>query len=336
MQNYTKIVVKNPWQQAENVQYEYFLVNKNAEIPAELTNKTIIRTPVERIVCMSTSHIAALEALGETNKIVGVSGKDYIFNKKIQQQIENGETLDVGYEQNMNFEQLLSINADLIMIYGVNGETQSFIERLKELNIPVVINGDYLEASPLGKTEWLLFMAAFFNKIEIAKKTVLDIENEYIALKQMVASKITDRPSVFFNTPYKEVWYMPGGKSYMANLIIDAGADYLWGKDSSSESFSINFEVVINEAAKADFWLHQGSSNSVSDVLKIDERLENFQSLKNNCLYNNNLRTTPNGGNDFWETGVMQPHVVLKDLVSIFHQNIFPEYQPVYYKKLSD
>jgi iron complex transport system substrate-binding protein len=36
-------------------------------------------------------------------------------------------------------------------------------------------------------------------------------------------------------------------------------------------------------------------------------------------IYNNTLRTTPEGGNDFWESGAVRPDLILEDLIQVFH-----------------
>lgn len=116
---------------------------------------------------MSSTHIAMLDAIGETGRVVGVSGIDYISNPDIQARRDS--VGDVGYEGNINYELLLSLDPDLVLLYGVNGAS-SMEGKLKELDIPFMYVGDYLEESPLGKAEWLLALSEIIGNGRRAKK----------------------------------------------------------------------------------------------------------------------------------------------------------------------
>ena len=50
-------------------------------------------------------------------------------------------------------------------------------------------------------------------------------------------------------------------------------------------------------------------------------------------VYNNNARTNAAGGNDYYESAVVNPDLVLRDLVKIFHPELVEE-DFVYYKQL--
>lgn len=145
---YTRLTVTNPWANARNVTMEYFLVPAEDSIPGHLAGKTVLRTPVGRIICMSTSHIAFLEALGETDRITGVSGSQYISSPKVLQRLKEGTTTDVGYGQNLNYEEMIRQRPGMVMVYGVDSEIAGFLGKFRDLGIPAVLNAEYLEDSP--------------------------------------------------------------------------------------------------------------------------------------------------------------------------------------------
>ncbi len=335
--NYKEIKVYNPWQKADNVQYKYILINRFMQVPESLsTDAQIIEVPVERIVCLSTTHIAFVDFINETNSIVGVAGTKFTNNKNVRKLINQGEIADVGYDKNLNYELLISLKPDIVMTYGVGSETANYINKLNELGIKVIINAEYLEQTPLAKAEWLKFVAAFYNKEKIANKQFSLIENEYNSLKFRLQSidSIKPKPTVLTNTPMNDIWYVPGGNSYVAKLINDAGGKYMWDNNKSRESIALSIEAVFEKAHDADVWINPGSANNIQDIVAVDERLKNFKAYKNNNIFNNNAIQNEFGSNDYWESGLINPHIILKDLIYIFHPEVLPEYQLVYYKKL--
>lgn len=78
----TLIQITNPWQGANDVTMSYFVTRNGEQAPAGF-NGPVIPAGAKQIVCMSSSYVAMLDELGEVNRIVGVSGIDYIANPYI-------------------------------------------------------------------------------------------------------------------------------------------------------------------------------------------------------------------------------------------------------------
>jgi len=333
---YKILTVKNPWQGAHNISYTYLLKKAVAKIPVEIQNIETITIPVKKVICLSTTHIALIDFFDKTQSIVGVSGSDLISNIQVVEQIKSKKTVDVGYDQNLNYEKILSLAPDVIFVYGVGGETAGFINKLRELKQKVVVVAEYLEGSPLATAEWVKFMAAFYDTDEIANAKFDSLSVAYEQMKKKVASiKNLHRPRVLTNMPYKDKWYISGGKSNLAIMIKDAGGEYLWENNPSRESLVLNIEEIYMKAQQADVWLNTGTAISQIEILNCDQRLKFFAPFKNNRIYNNNARCTTSGGNDFYESGVTHPDEILKDIVSIFHSEILLNRKMVYYKKLN-
>jgi iron complex transport system substrate-binding protein len=134
--------------------------------------------------------------------------------------------------------------------------------------------------------------------------------------------------------PFKDTWYVSPGNSYVSRLIEDAGGDYLWHGTESSVSMPIGLENVYIKALSANYWLNTGTADSKDEILSVDSRFAELPSFKNGNLYNNNNRININGGNDYWESGSLNPHVILKDIAYILHPQLFPERELYYYKKV--
>lgn len=329
--DYSLVIIKNPWQGAEGVEYKYALCNKNKRNLNIDGSYTIIKTPIKRVVCLSTTHVAFIDVLKETETIVGVSGANYINTPGIRERIENKEVLDVGYDNSLNYELITSMHPDLVITYGVGGQVASYNQKLNELGIPTIIIAEYLENDPLGKLEWIKLIAAFYNKEKQAEDYFNRVKEQYNQLLTLT-QKIKHKPKVLLGLPWKDAWYVPGGKSFLAKMIKDAGGDYIWRKNDSRESIPLGIESVFAKASDADVWINTGTANSKNDILKIDERFNDFAPFINGKIYNNNLRINKNGGNDYWEKGLIEPQVLLKDMIKIFHPEVLPNYQLVYYK----
>ncbi|MDR1984500.1 MAG: ABC transporter substrate-binding protein [Prevotellaceae bacterium] len=327
--NDKRLIVRNPWQGSQNVKFTYTLTHSNNDAVHT------VKIPVERVICLSSTHLAFIDFIDKTDKIVGVSGTDYISNERIRQRIKGKKTVDVGYENYLSYEVIATLKPDVIFAYGVDGELGKTEAKLNEMGIKLVYIGEYLEETPLAKAEWAVAIAAFFGEEEKAIEKFQNIEYEYNQLKKLTEN-VTSKPKVLINAPYRDVWYLPAAKSTAINLLKDAGGEYIFENETrnTKESNPTNIEYVYTKAIDADVWINQNSETSLRQLQNLDNRLVNISAFKNKQVYNNNRRLNPFGGNDFWESGVVNPQIILKDLIKIFHPNLLSEHQLFYYKKL--
>lgn len=241
----------------------------------------------------------------------------------------------MGDSTSVSVERLVELNPDLVTTYGVGNPDIDNYPKMLEVGLKVAINAEYIESSPLGRAEWLKFTALFFNREAKAEEVFGEIAQEYKAIATQ-AKSVKKRPTVFVGFNFKGTWYMPGGNSYVAKYLADAGADYLWKDDLSSGSLPLSFEQVYERAANADYWLNFSQSwKNLKDLLAEDNRYADFKAVKNGNLYNNNARLNAGDGNDYWESGISNPNVVLSDLIKIIQPEILPNHKLKYYRKLS-
>lgn len=329
--NYKIVTVSNPWQGAQE-SFQYVLVQCGTPTP-EGVDGAVIEVPVRSLVALSTTYLPHLVSLGLTDRLVGLDSLLWTTTPEIVARIEAGEISEVGGGSAVNVEQLLDMEPGLVMAYGIGIPEYDAHPLLLEAGIPVALNGDFVEQDPLGRTEWMKFLAFFFNK----EGEAAQIFDETVASYQATAGlAITSsvRLTVFLSSIYDGTWWMPGGDSYTARLLADAGADYLWADSGAVGSSPVDFETVFEKAGNADFWLNPDNSfwNVQADVLQSDERYGEFAAVANGRLYNNNAQVNANGGNAFYESGAAHPDVVLMDLVKILHPDLLPDHELVYYK----
>ncbi len=310
------ISVSKPWQGDGDMPEHTLLILRDGTEPPSDYDGQYISAAADRIVCMSSSHVAMIDAVGSTGTIVGVSGKQYISNPQIA---SDDSVADVGYDPNLDFERIVTLHPDIVLLYGVSGESTSTTAKLRELKIPYLYIGEYAEQTPLGKAEWLVAVAEIVGRREQAEDVFDGIESRYNAIRDRAAAYPTDRrPRVMLNTPYQEVWYMPSDDSYMVRLIEDAAGEYVYkGANPVGGSKAIGLEEAYMLVAKADIWINTGMCTSLDDLRAMVPKFVDTRPVREGRIYNNNRRRTPADGSDFWESAIVRPDVVLDDLVKI-------------------
>ena len=323
----TLIQITNPWQGANDVTMSYFVTRNGEQAPAGF-NGSVIPAGAKQIVCMSSSYVAMLDELGEVNRIVGVSGIDYIANPYIL--AHKDSIKDMGPE--MNYELLIGLKPDVVLLYGIGDAQTAVTDKLKELSIPYMYVGEYLEESPLGKAEWMVALSELTDSREIGIEIFSEIPKRYQTLKDLTAS-VEQRPTVMFNTPWNDSWIMPSTKSYMAQLVNDAGADYIYKENTSNSSAPIGLETAYGLIQKADYWINVGMASTLDELKAVNPKFTDAKSVREKTAYNNNLRLTATGGNEYWESAVVRPDIVLRDLIHIFHPELVSD-SLYYYRHL--
>jgi iron complex transport system substrate-binding protein len=329
---YTLLTVRDPWQKADNIEFKYALTMDGEAACPE--GYELIEIPVKRVICLSTTHIGFIGFLGQEKSVVGISGKNYITDECINRRIESGQIKDVGFDESLNYELIVELNPDIIFLYGVTGAVASYINKLKELNIKTVMVGEYLEETPLAKMEWVKFIAAFYDAEQKALSRFDSVSQNYNRLASLAADA-RGRPKVLLGLPWHGTWYISGGRSYTARIIKDAGGEYLWSELDYRDSQPLGLESVFEKAFTADFWLNTGEVNSISDIIKADARFRELPPIKNGKVFNNNNIMNSFGANAYFEKGVVEPDIILSDIIRILHPEILPGHKLKYYRKMN-
>jgi len=312
----TLLSVSRPWQSdsspAESAFRRLLILRDGATAPRAFRGQCL-RDSARRIVAMSTSHVAMLDAIGAAGKIVGVSGIDYITNATLQSR--RAEVADVGYEGNIDYEALVAAKPDLVLLYGINGASP-MEKRLQQLGIPYLYVGEYVEQSPTGKAEWVVALGEVTGRRERAEECFRRLKARYDSVAA-TAPRPPVRPRVMLNTPYADSWFMPPAGSYAVRLIEDAGGEYVYPQNTSGASVPVDMEEAYILACSADVWLNTGTASTAAELLRQCPKFADVPPVRTGRVFNNTLRTNNSGGNDYWETGVMTPDLILSDLIKI-------------------
>lgn len=322
--------LKDPWN-SDFFYKKYLLVPHIVNVPDSIPSDIqVIRTPVRSVVTLSGSHIAFLDKINETDRITGVGAFHMIKNQKVKDRIDSDLVKEVGANGQFKREKLIALNPEIVFVSPFKDQSNEAIERF---NIPVIPLADYLEKDPLGRAEWVRFMSFFFHKQTTADSIFNDIAEKYTELKQLTAN-IQNKPTVFSGKPYGGVWYQSGGKSYMATMFRDAGADFIWKTDASTGSIALDFETVYALAATADYWrliVNDPEGYSYQKLMAEDSRYEDFQAFRNQHIFHCNVAYSA-----LFEQAPLEPHIVLADLVKVFHPQMMQSHQSTYYYKLPE
>jgi iron complex transport system substrate-binding protein len=327
--DYTKITIMNPWVKGQ-VMRSYILVDKTKQTPENLPDGTVIRVPLGRVVCYSSVHCSVLDELDVIDSVVGVCEPRYIDVPAVREKIKDGSIIDIGMASNPDVEKIMLISPDAILTSPLKEVGYGKVENV---GIPIIDCVDYMESTPLGRTEWIRFLALLFDKETLADSLFAKTEQSYNELKTL-ASSVKERPSVMTEKEYGNIWYLPGGQSYMAHLLRDAGSAYFWENDSTTGSLSFSFETVLDKCEHADYWLIKYFNDKELDYSQLEAEYApyaSFDAFKNKSIFACNTSK-----NRYYEELPVHPDYVLKELIAIFHPELLPGYRQKYYKKLRD
>lgn len=328
---YTVVRVNQPWPGAKK-NFTYVMQQNGAVVPDSLRKYALINVPLKSIVVTSTTHIPSLEALGVENTLKGFPGINYVSSVKTRALIDSGKVREAGVNESLNTEVLLNMAPDAIVAFGIDGSNKT-LDALQKSGLNVIYNGDWTEQSPLGKAEWIKFFGALYAQDTKAEKLFGTIEKEYTSALKL-AQKVSNKPTLMAGAIYQDQWLLPQGRSWAALFFKDAGSQYLWEDTAGTGSLSLSFETVLEKAERADFWIGPSQFTSFKEMSTANPHYTQFKSFKNKQVYSFSTKKGATGGVLYYELAPNRPDLVLKDLISIIHPELLPNYQLQFFEKL--
>lgn len=330
---FTRVRVTRPWRGAQT-SFEYLLIPRDGEPPAEVGEAHVMRVPVQSVVAMSTTHLPHLQMLGCMDRLVGVNDISHVYSPEVIELHRQGTVVSVGREGTVDLEQLAATEPELVFDVALGQADADNYRTMLDGGFSVAVNGEWTEDTPLARAEWIKFTALFLGRVAEAERVFDAIAAEYERLAKLTA-EVTARPLVFAGNEFQGTWYVPGGASYLAQFFHDAGARYVWDDDSSTGSITIDFEAVLERAREADDWfLHSGGFADLGGLAAADERYGLLKAVREQRVYCNDAQLSPAGRNAYFESGIMHPEQVLADLIHILHPELLPEHQLTWYRRI--
>ena len=326
---YCRIDIVNPWDTTTLLR-TYLLVDTHAPLPQHMPEGIVVRTPLNNSLVFSSVHCSLLAELHCLDAIGGICDSEYNYIEELNNRLQNGTLTDAGNSVSPDIEQIIDLNPDAILLSPFENLRH---ERLEKTGIPILECADYMETSPLGRAEWMRLIGRLYGCESLADSLFESIKEEYLATAQKVAT-VQEKPSVITERRIGQVWYVPGGKSYMASLLNDAGAEYPWSDNSNTGSIALSFENVLEHGQDADFWLikYNATQNlSYNDLRQEYTPNSRFKAFEQRHIYGCNTQYLR-----YYEETPFHPELLLQDLGAIFHPSLFPEHKPYYFLPLDE
>ncbi|MEZ0382399.1 ABC transporter substrate-binding protein [Mycobacterium sp. pW045] len=298
----------------------YVLVRCGAPAPAlsgELAAAQRITVPVRSLYSGSTTHLAMITELDKADVVTGVASPAAVADPQLRERIDAGATVGYAPGGQVNIESVLHAGPDVLVTQGMD---DAGYPKLREAGLPVVADAEWLEATPLGRAEWIKMFAALTGAERRAGQVYQGIRQRYRALAAQASGAAPTE--VLLGTMYSGHWSMPTGASYSGRLVADAGGSYPWLADDGAESRQLNFESVYTRAADAPVWLVTDDWATVDDAVARDSRYRELAAVRTGQVWSATKAIGPGGGNLYWERGTARPDLLLGDLVAILHPEL--------------
>lgn len=312
-EDFTEVTVRNPWDTVKILQ-KYILVPSEQELPTNLPQGTVVRTPVTNALVYSTVHNSLISELGAIDAIGGVCNAKYVNEGEVKERLRSGRIADCGVSMSPDLEKIIKLHPQVIMLSPF--ENNDKYAKVGELGIPIIECADYMETSALGRAEWVRFYGMLFGRTDVSEKMFADTEKRYLDLKEK-AKKATSRPKVLIDQRYGQVWNVPGGESTIAGLIRDAGGINPFDGYRQSGSVPLAPEKVLAEAYDADIWFvryNQDKEKSLKELASDAPVNSQFKAFKEGNVYGCNTRYI-----DFYEETPFHPDRLLEDMLHYMH-----------------
>ncbi|GGG66689.1 ABC transporter substrate-binding protein [Epilithonimonas arachidiradicis] len=289
------------------------------------------KLPFQKAMLLNSSLIGYFSELNLENKITGVSSPEYIFSEKIHQLINQNQILNIGNEQKYDIEKILSNKPDVIFTNYVPNFANTY-DILQKTGIELIFLDEFLEQNPLEKSKYLLLFGKLFGAEEQAEKAFKNIEDNYKKI-QTLASKTSIKPNILCNEMYGSQWFLPGGNSFVARFISDAGGNYILKDNKESSSVPLSFEEVFVKSENVNYWINISPHRNKKELQTLNPNYSKMKVFNSGNLYMINNREK-DGSNDYFESGVVRCDLVLRDYFKIFHpEDVTFKSEPLVYMK---
>ncbi len=327
--NYIAAIVADPWNPGKTLA-SYALVPREAESAPDVpAGFQIVKVPLSRSVVDSSTNSAAIAELGALDGVAAVSdGNYYAPDDTIAKLIAAGRIADIGSSMSPKVETLVEVSPDAILSSPYKNAGHGVIETLK---IPIIECADYMEPSPLGRAEWILLLGYLYGNPEGAEAIFKNVSTDYSNLCALASSASAPKPKVLPEMLMSGVWYVPGGKSYMARMLGDAGAEYPWADDSSTGSLQLDIAAVLDKAADADIWFMRNyGAPTLASLSETTPLYTQIKAYANGDVYNCDTSRSP-----FFNDIAFHPERILSDFITLFHPELQPDAELVYFSKVA-
>lgn len=293
-----------------------FAMVKDTTKAVDADVKGVLRVPVKSVISFSATQWAVFLRLGEIDRVKGILEGRFVTDSTMRALLEEEKVYDIGTEAAADIERMIQIQPDALLYSPYFDGNQGGLNVTGAVLFPFA---DYMENTPLGRAEWIRVIGIMAGCEDKANAWFDDIERRYNALSGLCAG-VEHRPTVFSDLAFNGQWYVAGGRSYIAKLFADAGADYIWKDNPSTASVPMDAESILAKAQHADYWrvinsnpfpMTYESLSKESPVYPLFDAFKNHQIIVCDIL--------PTG---YFEQSQCEPDLLLADFIHFFHPEL--------------
>lgn len=325
---YVQATLANPWKEGA-ILHSYVLVPKGRvgdsllqhDAQLQAGEATVVRTPIAHAVVFTTSHCALLYDLHAQQALSGVCDFAYINLPDVQRRAklspkDTAAVVDCGSSIQPDVERIMQLHPEVLLVSPF--EQSGGFGKLATLNIPIIETADYMETSALGRAEWMKFYGLLFGRSLQANALFAQVDSNYHALMAK-AQQTREKVSAFTERKMGSVWYVPGGRSTIAQLLRDAQVTYPFADDTHAGSLALSFETVLNEAGNSDIWLikYNHQPNTRQALLAEDAGYAQFKAFRQGKAFGCDCAAVP-----YYEEVDFHPDRLLNDILQIAHPTL--------------
>lgn len=288
-----------------------------------------LRAEQMRLATLSTTQIAMIQAVDGLPHLQGTAYASYVRDEQVKAMLDAGEIRDLSGDQDIDFEAILELSPDAFLVYPYGQEDYSKYERA---DIPCVRISEYLEEHPLGRAEWVKVIGFLIEKEALANQVFDQIAQAYEETRTLALHTADQRgaPEVFTGSHSNGMWYAAPGDSFIARFIQDAGGSYVFSDYHQKENISLQFEELFERVYETAYWgkvVFEEGELTLEKIREGDDRLKDLHAFKEKQIFYCNAAEE-----DYFGAAVMEPHLILEDLVAILHPDLIPNHEPHYFK----
>lgn len=295
--------------------------------------ETADSTAFKRVIVTTNCHAALFAELGIADRIAGICEIEYVSDSTINALYSNGHIANCGSAMSPTIETIIDLNPDAIFVSPFENASYGSLEKL---GIPLIECADYMETSPLGRAEWILFFARLMGVPEKGDSLYNAVRKQYLHLCSLGDSikKCQESPLVMTDMINGSAWYVPGGKSTIGRLIEDAGGTYIFNYIDRNGSVPLSKETVLDKAQNADIWLVKNSTSGTMTYSGIERDWSSYKLFK--PFNSHNIWVCPVYQVPYFEQTAFHPEYLLEEFIAIFYPtlDIRPRHPVRYYTRL--
>lgn len=309
----------------------YILYPRGGERPT-LPADAYLEVPVRRLACLSTSQVGALPLLDATDRLVGVSDVNYLSGEELHSRVAEGKILVIGQGMSINYEALAALRPDALLVSFFSEDTPA--SELKKAGVNALLDYEWQEESLLGRAEWLKFIGLLVGKNRQAEAHFQRITTDYQETQELV-KQAGDPLPILYGMDYKGAWHLPGEKSYTADLLRSAGLQPSFTPEVvSGKPFPLEQILLLHRNDSLWVCIPPNEVQTIEAFARLNPRYPDFEAVRSGRILAPNKRVNATGGNDYWQTGVYEPNLLVKDLVYLTRPALLPGYSPKYWMAL--